>query len=442
MRFAIAALAAGLLVAPIPALAADAAVDPTPTMVTVRWLNADHETVRVTWNESVAATSNHVEIEYRDGGPVDTRPDYQVYVGPDQPNQYDFTVSDFPKGQELRIGVFVGSPGQPDTSNGGRSVLFDTEPSPYADLTGVSLDAGVVTWDWSPRLVNPEDTPGDPLDLPQAPASWVPVWSGPHTTGIDDAGPATTGTHFSVGDPGSAYWVGVRPVPNEWGTWGVNSRDVVSTQLTASVPAATIWGTTTVVTGTVTEGRWVCRSTCAIELRPDQAGARLVRLEARRDATSPWYLVASQHPLGGTDQSGKVRFVAAAPGSRQFRLSVDGRSGYETARPAGPSEPRTTRVDTQVVSAKFADPTVALGAKAGASVWVRPEGGQRATLQYYSAGAWHSLKWVYLAQGRGGYVFTATRRGTTSYRFVVPATTYSGLRVEGVTTRTFTLTVS
>lgn len=433
------ALALGVVFAALPVPAA--AADPTPTMVRVSWIGADHQTVRVTWAESVAATSNHIEIEYPDGGSTDTRPDHQVHVGADQPNQYDFAVTDFPTGRELRIGVFVGSPGQPDTSNGGRSAVFDTEPSPYADLTELSVGAGVVRWGWTPRVVHPEATPGDPLDLPQAPATWVPVWNGPQTTGTEDVGPATTATEFSTSDPGGAYAVGVRPIPNEWGTWGVNTRTIASTQLTTSVPSATTWGTSTVITGTVARGSWVCRAVCGMEYGPENS-VRLVRLQARRDAASPWYLVSTQHPSGYGDQSGTFRFVAAAPGTRQFRLSVDAVPDYELARSAGPTEPRTTRVVTQVVSAKFADPTVALGAKAGAFLWVRPEGTQRATLQYYSAGAWRSLKWVYLSQGRGGYVFTATRRGTTSYRFVVPATTYSGLGVEGVTTRAFTLTVS
>src|SRR5262245_24353125 len=102
-------------------IAAAAGVDdPAPTDVQVAWTDAAHTTVRVTWQET-GAMPNHVEFEDINGDPVDTAPEHQMYTAADEPNQLDLAVDRFPKDRTLRIGVFVGLPGQPHTSPGGQS---------------------------------------------------------------------------------------------------------------------------------------------------------------------------------------------------------------------------------------------------------------------------------------------------------------------------------
>jgi hypothetical protein len=214
----------------------------------------------------------------------------------------------------------------------------------------------------------------------------------------------------------------------------------------ATIPERVAYGTSTVVTGTVTESVVTCGTTSCTDSQVPGVG-RLVRLEAR--TTGYWYLVSSTR----TDAQGRFRIVARAPGTRSFQVVMpearasDSGGGIVLRVGSQSPEPgllgRLSMVYTRVLSARFLDPTVAYGTKATAYFAVAPAGKQRATLQYRdTAGVWRSLKWVYLLAGKGSYTFTAVRRGTTAYRFIAPPVRLSDeWRVDGVVTAPFTLTV-
>ena len=315
-------------------------------------------------------------------------------------------------------------------------MLFDTQPTPCAPVTAVSVAAGVVTWRWTPRPAVEDETPNDPLDLPQTTSTWTPVWNGAHTTGTEVAGPTGTGTEFSAPDPGGAYTVGIRATPQRVGRVGCRHRGHHHPAHRVGAFGHDLghhhrrhWHRPERPLGVL---RHVCR-TAQRRHAGDPAGA------ARGPPGRGIAVVPRGNPAARRLRRRPLRRRrpghTAVPSLGQRPVGAIGRTASRTD--GAPDRARRQQGDVSQVRRS----TLTAGAGAAAYLWVRPEGKQRATLQFYSAGAWHSLKWVYLNEGRGGYVFTATRRGTTAYRFVVPALTIGGYRVEGVTTPTFTLAV-
>jgi hypothetical protein len=429
---------------------ASAADDPAPTQVTVAWTDGSHASVRVTWEETGAAP-NHVVLENTAGQPVDPASD--LYAAADGPNQLNIPVARFPKNRALRIGVYVGLPGQPHTSAAGRSAAFDTQtaPDPVLGVPVSDVVSSAVAWRWTPQPMPVDGTPSDPLDLPLPTPTYMPQWRGAHTgqTGFVPIGPPITETEYSLSPPAGSLWFRVRRTANEWGEPpAAPIPDTIHVSyFRALIPGEVAYGTSTVITGDAEEARATCDTTRCAESRYPSAN-RLVLLQAR-DSSGVWYHVISTR----TDAQGRFRIVAAAPGTRAFQVVLpetrtrDSSGGSVLRMVNQYPEPgilgQTSRVYTRVLSARFLDPTAVYGQKVTASLAVVPARGQRATLQYRdTAGVWRSMKWVYLSPGQGSYTFTAVRRGTTAYRFVLPPLRLSDeWRVDGVVSASFGLTV-
>jgi len=429
---------------------ASAADDPAPTQVAVAWNDGAIASVRVTWEET-GAVPNHVVLEDTAGQPVDPASD--LYTEADGPNQLDIPVARFPKDRTLRIAVLVGLSGQPDTSPAGRSVPFDTQtvPAPTLGAPVSEVVSFTVRWNWTPPTMPADSTPSDPLDLPQPTPTYMPEWRGAHTgqAGFVPIGPAITETEYILQPPTGSFWFRVRTTQNEWGEPpSAPTPDTVHVSFVrASIPGEVAYGTSTVITGDAREARATCDMThCSESQYPSEN--RLVLLQAR-DSSGIWYLVTSTR----TDAQGRYRIVAAAPGSRSFQVVLpetrvrDSNGGTVLRTINQYPEPgvlgQLSRVYTRVLSARFLDPTAVYGQKVTAYLAVSPALRQRATLQYRdSAGVWRSMKWVYLSAGKGSYTFTAVRRGTTAYRFILPPVRISDeWRVDGVVTAPFSLTV-
>jgi hypothetical protein len=122
------------------------------------------------------------------------------------------------------------------------------------------------------------------------------------------------------------------------------------------------------------------------------------------------------------------------PGHREYRVVVANQLNADgVPRFGADSATVGVRATTRVVSAKFIQPMVNLGTQPQAYLWVDPAGTQKAALQFRNAsGVWQGVTYKTLYAGRGLIAFPWNKRGTTQFRWWVPASppadaTYSGV---------------
>lgn len=428
---------AALLIAGVAASSQALAAE-TVTEVGVGWADSSHRAVRVTWSET-SPQPNHVEVRY--GTAESGFPEY--YLVPEQPNTVDIPVDGFATGHTARIAVSVGMPGQLNSGTA-MSPQFDTNVLPWPKVTGTSVSStGTVTWTWSAVTPGVDSTPADPLDLPETPVRYQPLRSGQQA--MVSAGAVTTARQLSVSGLAGAYRVGAAAL-NAWNPVADGfeahyaAADLLASSASLNLPSIVTYGSTISISGQVRYQAFGCGATgtCGPIDQGPSAG-RTVRLEARKDSSSPWSLVSQVT----SDSQGIYRTTASTPGTRQFRAVVLAKDpGVDWLR-STTSRVATVTARTRVLGAKFLDPTLSYGQRATAYLAVSPAGSQRALLQRRGTdGVYRGIAYVQLSSGRGSFGMTAAPRGTTYYRFVVPATTYSGYQVASATTAAFPLTVS
>ena len=406
--------------------------------VKIAWADSTHKAVRVSWSETLREP-NHVEVRY--GSATSGFP--SRYLVAEQANTVDIPVDQFATGTTARIAVSVGTPSLPNSGTI-LSAPFDTNILPWPAVTGTAVSStGTVTWTWSAVTPRADSTPGDPLDLPQTPVRYQPLKSGRQS--MVSAGAVTTARQFSVAGLSGATRVGAAAL-NEWNPVadGIEAHyaavDVFSSSASLQIPTVATYGTTVAISGQVRYQAFGCLAsgTCGAIDRGPSAG-RSVRIEARKNSTSPW----GQVSLVTTDSQGMYRTTAGTPGTRQFRAVVLAKDTGVTWLRTTTSRVATVSARTRVLGAKFLDPTMSYGQRATAYLAVSPAGSQRALLQRRGAdGVYRGIAYVQLSSGRGSHGVTATPRGTAYYRFVVPGTTYGGYQVAPVTTAPFSLTVT
>lgn len=309
--------AAALAMAPPAALAPAAAA---PTGVTVAWAAGDHRSIAATWQET-GDEADHITLNTPDGKPVEG---YWWDVAAGHPNELTF--SDPPPDLDLRLTVQpVDAAGQP-VGDAGRSPVFDTDQPAKLTLAGAVPRAdGTVLLTWK-ATVPKEDTPDDPLDLPAVPVRFIPFGSDPEfNTTVDVVTTPITDTSFVVPARTLPELVGVRTVPNEFGT-DYAETDVMRTDLSASIPQVAGVGQTMQVTGVSKRVLRACDPGICFPLSDVDAG-RVVHLQARDSAEAGWRTVSTATTAAKT---GKYVFRVSSAGGRDYRVvaeAVGWRSG-------------------------------------------------------------------------------------------------------------------
>ncbi|GAB2606498.1 hypothetical protein [Kribbella endophytica] len=409
---------------PVPAHATGTGIG----AVTIGWYDATHTKVRITWTETTAM-ANAVTVETAELGKTTAA----------QPNQLVLNAVDFPKtsaGQSLQVTV-TGTDGTEAVS-----VAFDSYVYPGRGIAMSFLAYDQLRWTLQPDT-SVDTTPNDPLDLPDRYSYVVSraidprpeVWSSDCTETATTVSADPTGV---IPKPDVPFQLRVRP-KNEWGTWQFDyasrSVDVVpDVQVTA--PGTTPYGGTTTLTGHVDEHamfiEWMPQ-TCDSRRYPLVTTDLVVHQRASR--TAPWTVVGTTK----TGYDGNYVATFRNPGPREYRVvAVSTFDSVGVPRFGADSFTYPVRSTTRVVSAKFIQPTVALGTQPQAYLWVDPAGSQKAALQFKNAsGAWQGVAYKTVYAGRGLLAFPWNKRGVTQFRWVVPA---SG-PITGTSSNTFTLTV-
>jgi hypothetical protein len=396
--------------------------------VTIAWTDTTHSKIRITWTEPAPAANT---LRFDNG-------EQQLDLGATtaaQPNQVVINASHLGSLSQYDEGRVV------VTATGGTEAVspaFDR----FAPSVRPALDfAPEGGWTWRIADYLPADTtPNDPLDLDLV-ARYTPqllVDQEPRVLGGCGVieGPTTTEPAGPVPSTDQAAALVIRSV-NEWrpnGRYGV-SRPVTTSTLSLTAPTSTPYGAPLVLTGRSLEKRlifWPPSGSCSISNQTTST-----RLEARDSGTGPWYLVGTLWSQG----DGTVTAKLVNRGAREFRLHQPEILSSDYVDIAAVSPVRAVRTTTRVVSAKFIQPVVTVGAKPQAYLWVDPAGTQRAALQFKNAsGAWQGLTSKNLSAGRGLVVFPWNVRGTYQFRWWVSGST-TGLRMDPVYSPVFTLTV-
>jgi hypothetical protein len=281
--------------------AAHAAAASTIGPVTVAWTDSAHSKVRISWAET-APVANTISIAFdslvEPVGSTAADGANELVVSPEAlyPD-YDMTVAKI---------VVEGAAGEKATSVG-----FDRY-YPYGRTTGLSFTtSNAVQYSMAAPL--DDTTPGDPLDV-SVPAKWLPVLTLKQQPGtFDQCGevtlPLSSTPTNSVASRNQPYALSVTAV-NEWsagrrGSYGGN------VQTTAITMATALSGTVTTKAIFQTGMPPACYETSF------PGANEPVILHARKNATSPWYVVGSMR----TGNDGKFTFKVT-PAGRQFRAVV------------------------------------------------------------------------------------------------------------------------
>lgn len=406
--------------------------------VQLAWTDSTHSNVSITWSEAKAAP-NVIVLE-RDG--FDDLLVGQTAV--DVPNELVLPATALQAspdpGEVARIRI------SEPTGEEARSVGFDRYVRGDRDPDLSFAADGAVRWTLPPEA-GQDTTPHDPLDLDE-PTRYVPrlvLDELPHaeTDCSEVALPTTTVPTGVIANRHKPYEL-LMSVVNEWRSAGSFSgwSHLTTTALTNTAPASTAFGTPVVFSGAVT-ARYIFLSGHPPQCR-ETGGASgsgvLVVLRARNTGTSAWYEVTRTR----TDATGKYSFSVRNPGAREYRATIPNTAAANTATYGSSTASRPVKATTRVMSAKFITPSIKLGARPQAYLWVDPAGTQRAALQFKNPnGVWQGLTYKSLYAGRGLVTFGWSRRGATKFRWWVPgSTTSTGLKIDPVYSGVFTLTVT
>jgi hypothetical protein len=319
-------------------------------------------------------------------------------------------------------------------SDAGTSAAFDTYLRP-ASSGDPSLSRGQLSWGFAPDTAT-DTTPNDPLDV-AAPDTITPklTLAGCQVKTL----PGETDLSGVIPNQGQPYNLKLY-VSNEWGQSVLDGRQVRTSSVTMTAPKSSTYGSATAISGKVTARQVLESGGTCVNADDPKLNRIQMSLQARNHSTDPWYSVNA----GFTDAQGNYKFVVTNPGAREYRVWT-GESGLDgTLQYGSVTASQQIRATTHVVEAKFISPTIMIGQQPNAYLRVEPAGSQRAALQFKNAsGVWQGLMYKTLSSGRGlSGPFAFNRRGTTQFRWWVPASASStGLTVDAVYSSVFTLTV-
>jgi hypothetical protein len=300
---------AAALLGTVPAVAPG---DPPVTGVTLAWTTVDgSRQILVTWQET-GALRNRADVVRLDGSPLLTGQPVEA----DRPDSTTLPPRLAGGSGTVRVAVRVlDDEGEP-VGEPALSPVFDTDKLPAVRLDAVNPRVdGTVELRWTPRPPVPDDTPGDPLDLPvDDPVRAVPIASGDVPFRRDELSGPVTGPSFVVpAERRPPLLVGLKTV-NEWGETEVVT-EVFGTRVTATVPARATDGARLPITGTVHEAGRACDLTvCWAVEYPDRR--RVVQLQARTGTAAAWQVVATAR----TADDGTYRLGVVSPGTREYRV--------------------------------------------------------------------------------------------------------------------------
>ena len=429
-------LAVGSAVGLAQPASAGVAADPAPTNVRIAWADPSTSKVRVTWDE-VGSRPNQLKVLNLDGTETSSG---SASTTADQPDQVDITLTSAGAGA-VRIAVYIGTSSEVLTSPPGLSEPFDQLRTPDPVLRPPSLGAdGLVTLKWNAGVSPADPAPNDPLDLPARPARYQLSVILPGYLSRQPFGDPFTATELTQPHWPPPYYFQIVSLPNEWGG-GIDYGGVSGERFTKlSIPSAVSYGQTTVIAGSVQSvgmisgpGPW--------SANPYEDPGRLVVLQARTNASTPWYVVGSTRSTSvGAPFDSAFRFAPVALGTRQYRVVVPDVFGPNFLSVGVTSGGVTTLARARVLSAGFTDSTATMGQRVTAQVRISPAANVRTTLQRWDGVAWRDLKWVDLKGGSGSYTFTATQRGHFAYRFLVPSFSFATRSIAWQVSPNFTLT--
>jgi hypothetical protein len=412
---------------PVPAHATGTGIGP----VTIAWADATHTKVRITWTETTP-TANTLSLE---SDADDEFPEGQFgTTTAAQPNEYLVSAarlgSTIDPAARSRIVVAGGG-------SEARSADFDQFLYSERDLR-LAFVGDKVRWTLPPDN-SVDGTPGDPLDFPKAYTYTAIQRVDADPVGTYECRDLPTVTTAPTGDlpnRGQAYDLFLK-VANEWGQRNDLFGTVGTTKnVTTSGPGSTPYGGTTTLRGHVNgTSMFEQGSPPVCEENHGPTRNQAVIVEQRTSLDAPWTVVGTTK----TNDQGDYTAVFRNPGHREYRVVrpnvvIDsviagyGKEGYAV----------NVRAVTRVVSAKFIQPVVNLGTQPQAYLWVDPAGTQKAALQFKNAaGAWQGVAYKTLYAGRGLLAFPWNKRGTTQFRWWVPASATA----DATYSNTFTLTV-
>ena len=436
LRATVPALLAAITAAPAITALPTAAAAPVVSDVTVQWTDASRSFVRVSWTSSTPAPATITLVT----------PDRSTDLGATGAGTTSILIDPTTMSKSSDPADRSTFKVTPDGGTGSSSVVFDRYV-PESATPQVAFGPGDTITTTGGAVAGTDGTPNDPLDVTD-PLRWAPSvytqgnpstgYCGGRAFGIQSS-PVFTTTVTST-----PLLLLVRPF-NEWGygEFGLHGYDgygqMSLATLKTSAPTSAAYGSQWVLTGELIQRHlyftpW--NGDCGLEF--ESSTGRTVVLQARKNASSPWVAVTTART-----SNDKFRFSIAHPGSRQYRVVAPNRVTGAIADHGTATNERTVAGITRVLSARMLTPSVSYGRPATAYVAVSPAGSQRATLQYRtSSGAWTNVLTRTLAAGRVSTSFTWLRRGTTTFRWYVAASTApSGYPVQAVSTPTFALTV-
>ncbi|ONI72397.1 hypothetical protein BWI15_20390 [Kribbella sp. ALI-6-A] len=409
----------------LPAPAAPTAIGP----VTIAWADATHKLIKITWTETTP-TANTLALE----SDAEEIPEFQFgTTTAAQPNEYLVEATRFshmvdPAGRSRFVVAGGGTQA--------RSADFDQYLYDERDLR-LAFAGDKLRWTL-PADNSVDGTPGDPLDLPKAYTYTAVQRVDADPVGTYECRDLSFVSAVPTGElpnRGQAYDLTVK-VANEWGQRANLWATVGSTKnVTTYGPGSSPYGGTTTLTGHVNGTSMFQQGSPPVcEEFHGPTSNQAVVVQQRTSLDAPWTVVGTTR----TNDQGNYTAVFRNPGHREYRVVRPNVVNGTAAAYGKEGYPVSVRATTRVVSAKFIQPTVTLGTQPQAYLWVDPAGPQKAALQFKNAaGAWQGVAYKTLYAGRGILTFPWNKRGTTQFRWWVPASPSADATYSGV----FTLTV-
>ncbi|MFC0627771.1 hypothetical protein [Kribbella deserti] len=405
---------------------AEAAPPAAPTDVRIGWADATHQFVKVTWSDNGEA--NELTAVPQNGQPDTYKTTAIEGAGKDNEILLDRWWFD---GNYAAVRLEVVSIAGGERSAPGLSVPFDTHRPPQTLIQrAIPWTDGRVQLAWTQDAVPADQNLGDPLDVlsdPErvsvglgsdhsAPSRFVAVPRGARSMMV----PAVMRPPYELTVLGSNEWGNQEP-PRR-----VNIREM---GIGARIPAAATYGTYLDIRG---PGGIKCgdSSAPACYYTPERFGQIVpvpYQVQARANASSPWAVVTTGRDIRA------IRPAVMAIGTRQLRFVVPTWSPTvpSTATAWMATPPVTARTTFRLATAGINHSSpLRTGGKMVAQLNVAPKVSTKALWQRWDGKAWVGLAWVPLRNGLGTKTLTATKPGYYAYRFVVPATTYQGRRIE------------
>ncbi|TDU89837.1 hypothetical protein EV138_3414 [Kribbella voronezhensis] len=328
---------------------------------------------------------------------------------------------------------------------------FDTiAPYPSLDWPAKAAAGGAITvsWTFESSTGAPDSTPNDPLDV-------TPTSARIRMTGTNGCTwtklPAVNGQHGSTTLPYQKppFRVGTY-ADTEWGASQDQGLAVVNFAVSQKVPASTPYGDDIRVPFTSDAIRPGHCSNGVASAPYKVSVQNAVDLQTRNSSTAGWR----------STSGGAVIWPALTPkvfretsiGAREYRTVAY--NDYEAVVIAG-SDPEVNWVvgysavtppvaavtPYKLMRAMFSPATVTLGQKTTAVIGVRPYSNVTGIIQRWNGTAWVTHSSLAIRSGDGTYSYKPTVRGKQTFRFLVPSSTYGGLKINWIATNAFSLTV-